>query len=153
MTHSCFSDLLLPHCLLALQAFPVHLPTFVARLLAFKVAVDTSKLPAVGDLMKAFARLVLGGDRSAWDRALVMPHYTAAGMPLLSSLQVRMWGAVRCRGVWGCASCWHWLDVLLYAAIHSKFYYHAPCVCVQAPEPEGAVPRCLKQQCSSLNAL
>lgn len=57
------------------------------------MAVDTSKLPAVGDLMKAFARLVLGGDRSAWDRALVMPHYAAAGMPLLSSLQV---GAGRC---------------------------------------------------------
>ena len=85
---------LLLHWLLTLQAFPVHLPTFVARLLAFKVAVDTSKLPAVGDLMKAFARLVLGGDRSAWDRALVMPHYTAAGMPLLSSPQVRMMHAL-----------------------------------------------------------
>jgi hypothetical protein len=36
-----------------------------------------------------FARLLLGGDRSAWDRALLMPHYTAAGMPLLSSRQVR----------------------------------------------------------------
>lgn len=79
-----------------LQAFPVHLPTFVARLLAFKVAVDTSKLPAVGDLVKAFARLVLGGDRSAWDRALVMPHYAAAGMPLLSSLQVRKGGGWMC---------------------------------------------------------
>jgi len=33
-------------------------------------------------------RLLLGGDRSAWDRALLMPHYTAAGMPLLSSRQV-----------------------------------------------------------------
>ena len=75
----------------------MHLPTFVARLLAFKVAVDTSKLPAVGDLMKAFARLVLGGDRSAWDRALVMPHYTAAGMPLLSSPQVRMLHALVCK--------------------------------------------------------
>jgi hypothetical protein len=34
-------------------------------------------------------RLVLGGDRSAWDRAVLMPHYTAAGMPLVSSVQVR----------------------------------------------------------------
>jgi len=44
-----------------LQAFPVHLPTFVARLLAFKMAVDSSKLPAVGDLLRAMARLLLGG--------------------------------------------------------------------------------------------
>lgn len=60
----------------------------MARLLTFKVMIDTSKLPAVGDLVRAFAKLVLGGDRSAWDRAMLMPHYTAAGMPLLSSLQV-----------------------------------------------------------------
>eukprot|EP00775_Hariotina_reticulata_P007608 gene7608-7810_t len=45
------------------QAFPMHLPTFVARLLAFKMAVDSSKLPAVGDLLRALARLLLGGDR------------------------------------------------------------------------------------------
>lgn len=71
------------------QAFPVHLPTFVARMLAFKLTIDTSRLPAVGDLVRSLARLLLGGDRSAWDRALLMPHYTAAGMPLLSSFQVR----------------------------------------------------------------
>ncbi|WIA40969.1 hypothetical protein OEZ86_004617 [Tetradesmus obliquus] len=70
------------------QAFPVHLPTFMARLLAFKLTIDTSKLPAVGDLLQSIARLLLGGDRSAWDRALLMPHYAAAGMPLLSSWQV-----------------------------------------------------------------
>jgi hypothetical protein len=79
--------LLLP-LLLLLQGFPVHLPTFVARMLAFKLTIDTSKLPAVGDLVRSLARLLLGGDRSAWDRALLMPHYAAAGMPLLSSLQV-----------------------------------------------------------------
>jgi hypothetical protein len=72
----------------AAQAFPVHLPTFLARLLAFKAAVDTSRLPAVGDLLRAAAALLLGGDRSAWDRALLMPHYDAAGMPVLSSKQV-----------------------------------------------------------------
>jgi hypothetical protein len=72
-----------------MQGFPVHLPTMVARMLAFKLTIDTSKLPAVGDLVRSLARLLLGGDRSAWDRALLMPHYAAAGMPLLSSLQVR----------------------------------------------------------------
>jgi len=56
--------------------------------LAFKAAVDTSRLPAVGDLLRAAAALLLGGDRSAWDRALLMPHYDAAGMPVLSSKQV-----------------------------------------------------------------
>eukprot|EP00882_Tetradesmus_deserticola_P027224 GHRQ01030106.1.p1 GENE.GHRQ01030106.1~~GHRQ01030106.1.p1 ORF type:complete len:154 (+),score=77.12 GHRQ01030106.1:321-782(+) len=45
-------------------------------------------MPAVGDLVRGMARLLLGGDRSAWDRALLMPHYAAAGMPLLSSGQV-----------------------------------------------------------------
>jgi hypothetical protein len=60
----------------------------VARMLAFKLTIDTSKLPAVGDLVRSLAMLLLGGDRSAWDRALLMPHYAAAGMPLLSSLQV-----------------------------------------------------------------
>jgi hypothetical protein len=76
------------------QGFPVHLPTFVARMLAFKLTIDTSKLPAVGDLVRSLARLLLGGDRSAWDRALLMPHYAAAGMPLLSSLQVGLNGNI-----------------------------------------------------------
>jgi hypothetical protein len=39
-----------------LQGFPVHLPTFVARMLAFKLSIDTSKLPAVGDLLRSMAR-------------------------------------------------------------------------------------------------
>ena len=47
-------------CLVLPQGFPVHLPTFVARMLAFKLSVDTSKLPAVGDLMRSMARWVGG---------------------------------------------------------------------------------------------
>lgn len=43
-----------------MQGFPVHLPTFVARMLAFKLSVDTSKLPAVGDLLRNMARWVGG---------------------------------------------------------------------------------------------
>jgi hypothetical protein len=39
-----------------LQGFPVQLPTFVARMLAFKLSIDSSKLPAVGDLLRSMAR-------------------------------------------------------------------------------------------------
>jgi hypothetical protein len=35
--------------------------------------------------MKAF----FGGDASEWERALLMPHYNAAGMPSCSLHQVR----------------------------------------------------------------
>lgn len=39
-------------------AHPVHLPTFIARLLMFKFSIDTLKLPAVGDLLRLLARWV-----------------------------------------------------------------------------------------------
>jgi hypothetical protein len=41
--------------LLLLQAFPVQLPTFVARMLAFKLTIDTSKLPAACCCLRAVA--------------------------------------------------------------------------------------------------
>jgi hypothetical protein len=40
-------------------AHPVHLPTFIARLLMFKFSIDTLKLPAVGDLLRLLARWVV----------------------------------------------------------------------------------------------
>jgi hypothetical protein len=47
------------------KGFPVQLPTFVARMLAFKLSIDTSKLPAVGDLLRSMARCGAGGLRVA----------------------------------------------------------------------------------------
>jgi hypothetical protein len=52
------------------QGFPVQLPTFVARMLAFKLSIDTSKLPAVGDLLRSMARCGAAGLRLA----LLGPH-------------------------------------------------------------------------------
>jgi hypothetical protein len=43
-------------------AFPAHLPTFVARALMFKFSLDTMRLPALGDLLRALARWVLGSN-------------------------------------------------------------------------------------------
>jgi hypothetical protein len=43
-------------CCRCVQAFPVHLPTFVVRMLAFKLSMDTTRLPAVGDLLRGFAK-------------------------------------------------------------------------------------------------
>lgn len=34
-------------------------------------------------------RFVLGGDSSSWERTLIMPHYSAKGMPVISLDQVR----------------------------------------------------------------
>jgi hypothetical protein len=62
-----------------------------SRLLQGRAGTGTDCGPALLLLLPLLAcspRLVLGGDRSAWDRALLMPHYAAAGMPLLSSRQV-----------------------------------------------------------------
>ena len=37
-------------------AFPAQLPTFIARALMFKFSLDTMRLPALGDLLRALAR-------------------------------------------------------------------------------------------------
>jgi len=50
----------------------VHLPTFVARMLAFKLSVDTSKLPAVGDLLRSMARCGCG-----------LTRHTSEAIPLI----------------------------------------------------------------------
>ena len=50
---NCACVVIVPACL---QGFPVQLPTFVARMLAFKLSIDSSKLPAVGDLLRSMAR-------------------------------------------------------------------------------------------------
>jgi hypothetical protein len=34
-------------------------------------------------------RFLLGGDSSSWERTLLMPHYRAQGMPVISLDQVR----------------------------------------------------------------
>lgn len=52
----CSGGDLLTFAIVGVQGFPVQLPTFVARMLAFKLSIDTSKLPAVGDLLRSMAR-------------------------------------------------------------------------------------------------
>lgn len=65
-------------------AAALYLPTAAARLLTFKFMLDFTRLPALGDLMRAFMRFSLNGDRSQWDRAVQMPHYNARAMPAVS---------------------------------------------------------------------
>jgi pimeloyl-ACP methyl ester carboxylesterase len=65
-------------------AAALYLPTMAARLLTFKFMLDFARMPALGDLMRAFMRFTLNGDRSQWDRAVQMPHYNAKSMPAVS---------------------------------------------------------------------
>ncbi|GBF99175.1 alpha beta hydrolase family [Raphidocelis subcapitata] len=68
----------------ARAAAALYLPTAAARLLTFKFFLDFARLPALGDLLRAAMRLLLGGDRSQWDRAAQLPHYNARSMPAVS---------------------------------------------------------------------
>jgi len=60
------------------------IPTLPARLLAFKLASDAARLPAFAQLIYTLMSRALGGDRSRWDRAVMMPHYCAQDMPAVS---------------------------------------------------------------------
>lgn len=71
-------------------AMPMHIPTTLARALTFKFFRDLSRIPSLGELMGAVIRLLLSGDASQWDRALLMPHYNATAMPALSVHQGRV---------------------------------------------------------------
>jgi hypothetical protein len=51
-------------------AAALYIPTSAARLLTFKFMLDFARLPALGDLLRAFMRVALNGDRSEWDRAV-----------------------------------------------------------------------------------
>ncbi|KAI8465067.1 MAG: Alpha/Beta hydrolase protein [Monoraphidium minutum] len=62
-------------------AAALYLPTAAARLLTFKAMLDVARLPALGALLRALARLSLNGDASQWDRAAQLPHYNARAMP------------------------------------------------------------------------
>jgi hypothetical protein len=70
-------------------AAALYIPTSAARLLTFKFMLELARLPALGDLLRAFMRVALNGDRSAWDRAVQLPHYNARAMPAVSLHQVR----------------------------------------------------------------
>jgi hypothetical protein len=66
----------------------LYIPTLPARLLAFKLAHDAARMPAFARLISAGMGYVLGGDASAWDAAVAMPHYSGADMPAISLQQV-----------------------------------------------------------------
>jgi hypothetical protein len=46
----------------------------------------------MADLARALMSGFFGGDASQWERALLMPHYSAAGMPACSLHQVCVCG-------------------------------------------------------------
>jgi hypothetical protein len=64
------------------------LPTYAARGFFFSGLLELARLPAMADLARAAMSAFFGGDASQWERALVMPHYSAAGMPACSLHQV-----------------------------------------------------------------
>lgn len=65
-------------------AWGFFIPTFFARLLAFKLVHDVHRHPSLAAVLRALASGLLGGDISQWDRALQMPHYNARDMPAVS---------------------------------------------------------------------
>lgn len=70
---------------------PALLPTHAARGFFFSGLLELARLPAMADFTRAAMRAFFGGDASQWERALIMPHYNAAGMPACSLHQVG-WG-------------------------------------------------------------
>jgi hypothetical protein len=57
--------------------------------LTFSYFLEILRLPALADFTRALMKAFFGGDASEWERALLMPHYSAAGMPSCSLHQVR----------------------------------------------------------------
>jgi hypothetical protein len=82
-------------------AAALYIPTSAARNLTFKFMLEFARLPALGDLLRAFMRAALNGDRSQWDRAVQLPHYNARSMPAVSLHQglhfVQLWRSGRFR--------------------------------------------------------
>jgi len=73
---------------------PALLPTYTARNFFFSTLLELARLPAMADFTRAAMSAFFGGDASEWERALLMPHYCAAGMPACSLHQVRILGRV-----------------------------------------------------------
>jgi hypothetical protein len=71
---------------------PAVLPSYIGRALTFSYFLEILRLPALADLTRAMMKAFFGGDTSEWERALLMPHYNAAGMPSCSLHQVRFSG-------------------------------------------------------------
>ncbi|WIA23329.1 hypothetical protein OEZ85_000094 [Tetradesmus obliquus] len=63
---------------------PAVLPSYIGRALTFSYFLEMLRLPALADLTRAMMKAFFGGDSSEWERALLMPHYNAAGMPSCS---------------------------------------------------------------------
>lgn len=73
---------------------PALLPTCAARGFFFSGLLELARLPALADFTRAAMSAFFGGDASEWERALMMPHYCAAGMPACSLNQVQLYDAV-----------------------------------------------------------
>lgn len=89
---------------------PALLPTYAARGFFFSGLLELARLPAMADFTRAAMSTFFGGDASQWEQALLMPHYSASGMPACSLHQVCACVFIVYRVfVWLCVHC-----VLLY---------------------------------------
>ena len=66
------------------QGVGVLVPSPLFRAIFFKLFVDMSQIPALNYLLSTGIRVAFSGDKSQWDRALQMPHYSPASMPAIS---------------------------------------------------------------------
>ena len=62
----------------------VYLTHFLLRVLVHKLAKDLHGMPALGHLSNVLCGLFMAGDASRWDKAALMPHYSADSMPAFS---------------------------------------------------------------------
>lgn len=66
------------------QGVGLRLPSPMLRWIAFKLVADLQRSPATLDLLKASMKIATGGDASAWDKAIALPHYSTQSMPAVS---------------------------------------------------------------------
>lgn len=111
------------------------LPSYLGRALTFSAFFEVTRVPALADLTRAAMAGFFGGDASEWERALLMPHYSAAGMPACSLHQVRRRGRTA-RGWPALAGC-----VLTRNAPAAARVAAAACLCCVARVPALAMAR------------
>ena len=77
------------------QGVRVLVPSPLLRAVTFKLFVDMSQIPALQHVFSTGLRVLFNGDKSQWDRALQMPHYSTASMPAISWHTGMHFGQVR----------------------------------------------------------
>lgn len=62
----------------------LRLPSAALRWVAFKLMADLRQVPALRELVGAALRAATGGDSSAWNDAIALPHYAPQAMPAVA---------------------------------------------------------------------